>query len=81
VLFGIILVGGVHIGLGVGVLELVVSRRMSGRLTLRATEAPTTARSALRGLRPWLLGYGIFNVVFSIGYVVLAYATSTGNGA
>jgi hypothetical protein len=73
VLFGIVLVGGVHIGLGVGVLELVVSRKMSGRSTFRATEAPTSARSALGGLGPWLLGFGVFNVIFSVGYVVLAY--------
>lgn len=76
VLFGIIIAGGVHIGFVVGVLELVVSGKMPGRLTLRATERPASAGSALSGLRPWLLGFGVLNVVFSVGYVVLANIVS-----
>ena len=74
VLFGVILIGGVHIGVGIGVVELVASRKMTGRLTLRAPdiEAPTSVGSVLNGLRPWLLGFGLWAVIFSIGYLIFA---------
>jgi hypothetical protein len=68
VAFVYVLFGGVVIGVPVGGLELVVSWRMSTRLTFRATEAPTSVRSALGGLRPWLLVFGAFIAIFSVVY-------------
>ena len=68
VLFVFVLLGGVYIGLLVGVLELVVGRKMSSRLTLRATDAPTSIRTALGGLRPWLVIFSAFIAIFSVGY-------------
>jgi hypothetical protein len=70
VLLGVVLLGGVYIGLPVGLFEVVVSWKTSARLTFRATESPTSVRSALRGLRPWLLGFGAFMAIFSACYTV-----------
>jgi hypothetical protein len=68
VLFVAVLFGAVYVGLPVGVLELVVGWKMSSRLTFRAPGAPTSVRSALGGLRPWLLGFGACLAIFSVGY-------------
>jgi hypothetical protein len=51
--------------LAVGLLEVRVSQRMLASLTLRATEAPTSVRSAMAGLRPWLLGLGILTTAMT----------------
>ena len=67
-LFGFVLLGAVYIGFPVGVLESVISWKMSGRMTFRASESPTSVRSALGGLRPWLLGFGVLIATFSVVY-------------
>lgn len=66
VAFVYVFFGGVYIGLPVGAVELVVSWKMSTSLTFRATEVPTSVRSALGGLRPWLLVFGAFRAIFSV---------------
>lgn len=68
VLFMAILIGGVHIGLAVGLVGLVLSWRLSGEMTLRATEPPPSVGSALGGLRLWLLIFGAVTAIFSVAY-------------
>jgi hypothetical protein len=63
-----VLYGAVFLLLPVGLLELVVSWKMSTRLTFRASEAPTSVRSALGGLRPWLLVSGALITILSVAY-------------
>ena len=67
-LFGYVLIGAVYLGLPIGALEIAIGWKMSSRLTFRAPEAPTSVRSALGGLRPWLLVFGACLAVVSVGY-------------
>jgi hypothetical protein len=55
-----------------------VGRRMAARMTFRATEPPMTARSALGGLRPWLLGLGVLTVVISVGLLAISVVVIVG---
>jgi hypothetical protein len=64
--------------LAIGKFEIQVGRRVAARMTFRATEPPMTARSALGGLRPWLLGPGVLTVVISVGLLAISVVVIVG---